>query len=1032
MSDLLHDYIQISDEYIKKYGSNTVVFIHWGSFYNCYDKIKLKNTHPTKKLTAFASASAYTSSMWTKGLVTQVAEALDMKIVAPNSKTDAESMGFPYYSIDSQLPMLMKNNINVVLYEQCGTNKLSNKINRKVTAVYTAGTFNYAINTPRISNYILCLYTTSWLTIDELNKLTFDYRMDSINLKLSIGVSLIDISTGHVIVYETHDKPDDLNFSIDEIYRLNSIYNPIEIIIYPVGNLTVGNLSTEFIDYITNRMDLQPIIIKIKTIDNNDILSKDYKKNLLLKVYKHLDFGLCNVYDYLNLNENNKHLLNSLILLLQYCYTQNENYIKTLNKPENLIDVSILNLHTNSIAQLGIYDELTNKSVFDYINNTCTNMGVRLLKRWLLQPSIIVEKIQYRYNRIEYFRKVSTQDLNILIELLKKLPDIEKLHLKICTNKLKIKEFDYLNSAYDVCCEILKLINLKEYEILVDKLLKFKEWYNEMINVEKLKTFDSYNHSIFHNHISQDLDLLENNLLKVDCYFNNLIKQLHIATGTGGTGTGGAGAHAGADAHSDLNVFKAKIKKVKPETDEDVVKDTFKFELMRDARNLYKIPISTFKYKQLLNVDKHYKLTVDDYEYTISDLKYDSTIGGKNNGYLQTPHCAEYNNVITNNWDNFKQTLDAEFITFQNKIYKSEFLPVLYELSNIFSELDVFISMAYTSIKYNYCKPTILADEGHAKVNVQDLRHLIIERLDSKTPYVPHSFELGTSNQKGMLIYGINSSGKSCCMKSLGIAIVMAQAGFYIPAKTFEYTPFHTIFTRILGNDNIYKHSSSFTVEMEELRAPLDRADEYSLVLGDELCHGTETMSAVSLVASSIYELSKRNVNFMFTSHLHELNNIEEIKSLNNVKQYHLLVKTVGDSFIYDRHLTPGSGDSSYGIQVAKALKINTNVIEMAESIRKRLMGMDEYILSTRKSRYNSKLYMDKCCICNDKSTETHHIIQQKEADANGFINHVHKDDFSNLIPLCESCHLKVHLHKLKIYGWKQSSHGIVLDYNYV
>ncbi|MFN9955062.1 MAG: MutS-related protein, partial [bacterium] len=122
-----------------------------------------------------------------------------------------------------------------------------------------------------------------------------------------------------------------------------------------------------------------------------------------------------------------------------------------------------------------------------------------------------------------------------------------------------------------------------------------------------------------------------------------------------------------------------------------------------------------------------------------------------------------------------------------------------------------------------------------------NLRHPIIERLITNVEYIGNDISL---NQNGILLYGINASGKSSLMKALGLAIIMVQSGMYVPATSFEFSPYHHIFTRICGNDDIYRGMSSFVVEMSELRNILQRADERSLVIGDEICCGTEAISA--------------------------------------------------------------------------------------------------------------------------------------------------------------------------------------------
>ena len=132
------------------------------------------------------------------------------------------------------------------------------------------------------------------------------------------------------------------------------------------------------------------------------------------------------------------------------------------------------------------------------------------------------------------------------------------------------------------------------------------------------------------------------------------------------------------------------------------------------------------------------------------------------------------------------------------------------------------------------------------------MRHPIIERLDRGTVYVPNDISIGLADdiaQTGMLLYGTNASGKSSLMKAVGLNIIMAQAGFYVAAEEFEYIPYQRLFTRILNADNIFRGESSFAVEMGELRGILKRANGNSLVLGDELCSGTENTSAQSIFA---------------------------------------------------------------------------------------------------------------------------------------------------------------------------------------
>ena len=271
-------------------------------------------------------------------------------------------------------------------------------------------------------------------------------------------------------------------------------------------------------------------------------------------------------------------------------------------------------------------------------------------------------------------------------------------------------------------------------------------------------------------------------------------------------------------------------------------------------------------------------------------------------------------------------------------------------------------------------------------------------------------------------------------MKSIGLNLIMAQAGFYVAAETFEYYPYHKIFTRICGNDNIFKGHSSFAVEMLELRNILNRCDERSLILGDELCKGTESISALAIVASGICSLTKKKSQFIFATHLHGLNEFNEINDIQSLKTFHLSVhRDDNGKLIYNRKLSEGSGDTLYGLEVCKSMDMDLEFIKKADYFRDKLINKDKYNFETKESKYNKNLIMNMCEVCKiKKAVETHHIKYQQDADENNFIDHVYKNNESNLVPLCKECHDAETYGKLNIKGWIDTSEGKVLDYEYV
>jgi len=275
---------------------------------------------------------------------------------------------------------------------------------------------------------------------------------------------------------------------------------------------------------------------------------------------------------------------------------------------------------------------------------------------------------------------------------------------------------------------------------------------------------------------------------------------------------------------------------------------------------------------------------------------------------------------------------------------------------------------------------------------------------------------------RGILLFGVNSAGKSTLMKSIGISILLAQIGYPVPAEYFEYYPYKSIFTRICGNDDILKGLSSFMVEILELNSILKRNNGNTLVIADELCRGTEVDSALYIVATMIEKLSKNNCSFITASHLHGLKNFDNIKKLENVKPYHLKVEYSDEKLIYNRKLSKGYGSNCYGIEVAKYIFEDKEIV-------KRIYEVSNSFEEMKMSRYNRELVLEKCEVCGSKEKlETHHIVFQKD-----FINgvnknkyHIIKNDVSNLVVLCQYCHDEVDRKNIEIRGWNNNR----LDYN--
>ena len=336
--------------------------------------------------------------------------------------------------------------------------------------------------------------------------------------------------------------------------------------------------------------------------------------------------------------------------------------------------------------------------------------------------------------------------------------------------------------------------------------------------------------------------------------------------------------------------------------------------------------------------------------------------------------------------------------------------------------VDVVFAKTYIAAKYNYCKPSIVLDKSNKSyINATKLRHCLIEKIQQSELYVANDISLGGDENNGLdgiLLYGTNAVGKTSFIRALGISVIMAQAGLYVPAASFEFFPYKYIFTRIIGNDNLFKGLSTFAVEMSELRTILRLADPFSLVLGDELCSGTESISAASIFVAGIQMLHKKSCSFIFATHLHEITNYDEITALHNVGCKHMSViyDKEKDVLIYDRKLKDGPGTNMYGLEVCKSLNLPQDFLDMAHSIRMKYKPETNSLLDQKSSHFNAKHIKGMCEKCNKKmATEVHHLQYQQDADAKGIIHNkedgltFHKNHPANLLSICEQCHDEIH-----------------------
>ena len=427
---------------------------------------------------------------------------------------------------------------------------------------------------------------------------------------------------------------------------------------------------------------------------------------------------------------------------------------------------------------------------------------------------------------------------------------------------------------------------------------------------------------------------------------------------------------------------------------------------------------------------KNYNNQEDEFSFDLSDINFGKMGSNKKEEYITNSNISKLTSVTQKSVD----LLILELQKFFNNFIKSHILnnlDFIDTLIDVITKIDLSQSKAYIAHKFNYCKPIIEEryDEDGDIISFFDfsnIRHPLIEHLQTNELYVTNNLSLSNPKEFGLLLYGTNAVGKTSFIKSIGISVIMAQAGLFVPCKRFKFYPFKHIFTRILGNDNIFKGLSTFAVEMVELRHIIKLCNKNSLILGDELCSGTESDSALSIFTAGIEHLYNKKAIFLFATHFHEICGYDEIKNLDKLKIMHMEVNynREKDILIYDRKLKDGPGDAMYGLEVCKSLNLPNEFLERAYQIRNKYNNIERASLENKQCIYNSKKIKGLCEICKKtEGVEIHHLIYQKKANSeNNYILSFHKNHKANLVNICEKCHNLIHNQELEFKKVKTSN----------
>lgn len=972
-------YFQVTEESQHKYGEQTILFYQVGAFFEMYGvQDPLTKTVKKSKVEDF----------------TQLAQ-LNMSAKEIETPDGAVLMaGFRDYSLDKYLKTATTNGFTAVVYIQNMTNPKA--ITREFYGVYSPGTFiSYDTDSSQeLSNNIVCIWLYTYTPIHTNTS------------QLVCGISSAHIFTGESTLYE-YETPCIINpTTFDELERSISLLAPSEAIIisylsdkqtqHVLAYSGLTNCKTTHIihmDSLSN-MEKQAIVEKCT--------NQTYMNHQLTTVFGSESYQICQEFS------QYPTATQSFIYLLHFLQERNPDLLKKMAIPRFLNSTNRVRLANHTLQQLNIVDDGTIKgrlsSVSSFLNHCCTPMGRRAFQRQITNPSSNIEWLNTEYSAIDSFMTISQECSEPLRKELRTIRDLEKICRQTVVQKV------YPNTIFQLYESMMVLHKWKEYFSHNDR----HQISLYLGNIHPIQEFLSYLNSVLYIDRCKNIESLSS-------FQENLFRPGHFENLDKITQTYQEYQTLFLQIHKTLN----QMMKTKSADDTEYIK------IHETDKSGVSLQLTKKRAETLRNVITK-DITIGTLTIPAKDIRFIKASGTTEE--IEFPQLTTLLHNLQRTKEQWSSEIAKTFTEFLRTL-ENYWYDRIEQWIQWTIKLDVLQNKTYVAQKYGYCRPHI-QPEDKSFVDALGIRHILIEHIQQNETYVTNDICLAspTSDHDGFLLFGTNAVGKTSLIRAIGICVILAQSGLYVPCSSFTYSPYTAIFSRILGNDNLFKGLSTFAVEMSELRVILNSANENSLVLGDELCSGTEMESALSLFSAGLIELAKKGATYLFATHFHEITNYDEIYELTRLGLKHMTVRYDPSSqiLLYDRVLKDGQGSRMYGLEVCRSLYMDPEFLEMAYQLRNKYFPDKIGELGAERSVYNAKKIRGKCEMCHkEMATETHHLSPQRDADKDGFIEEnsgrFHKNHPGNLASVCESCHMKTHATNKRVVK-KKTTKGYILE----
>lgn len=507
------------------------------------------------------------------------------------------------------------------------------------------------------------------------------------------------------------------------------------------------------------------------------------------------------------------------------------------------------------------------------LDHTVTPMGGRLLKKWILLPLTDLQEIQQRHNIVEVLHShpLLSEELDTQ---LKSISDLERIIGKVALRRVSPREI------YQIKCSLIKVPEIKvifeeETSESLYALLSQLQPLPDVVQKITESIKDEPPVSIAKGGViasghNDELDKLRDLISNSKSHLENLLQKEIEATGI-------ANLKVGFN-----NVFG------------------YYFDVTNKYKDQGLIPETWTRKQTLTNSER----------YISEELKV-----------LEAQILGAEDKILA-----LEDRLFGELID-----WLSSHIRAVQQNAHVLAQIDCLNSFAKLSLRNRYCKPIV---NETTELKIKEGRHPVIEaHLPLGESYIPNDLHIDNDDEQILLITGPNMSGKSAILRQTALICIMAQIGCYVPASSAEVGIVDRIFTRVGASDNISSGESTFMVEMIETATIMNNLSPRSLILLDEIGRGTSTYDGISIAWSIVEYLHEHEAKpkTLFATHYHELSQLAD--KYENIANYSVATKEVGEKILFLRKLMKGSSNQSFGIQVAMMSGLPRDIILRAGHI---------------------------------------------------------------------------------------------------